>query len=345
MKIIKLPKLKKGDKVAILSPSFAAPGVWPHVYELGCQRLRDVFGLEPVEFPTTKKIGASGEERAKDLIDAFENKEIKAVIASLGGDDQITYIKNLPKKPFIDNPKPFFGYSDNTHFINHLWLCGIPSFYGGSLFTEFAMQKEMDEFTVKYLKHAFFDDGLFELKSSPIFNDIDLNWDNHSNLDKKRRYQDNDGWYWDGINNDEGITWGGCVESVDELLRHGVTIPSLDDFKDIVLFLETSEEIPNHDYFRRVLRAFGEREILKNIKGLLIGRPKAWEFNKQNSDEQKEEYKKEQREMVLEIVRKYNKNIPIIQNFDIGHTSPQICLPTGNLLKIDSTQKKITVNF
>lgn len=345
MNFVTLPKLKTGDKVAILSPSFAAPGKWPHVYELGCQRLRDIFGLEPVEFPTTKKIGASGEERAKDLIDAFKNKEIKAVIASLGGDDQITYIKNLPKKPFIDNPKPFFGYSDNTHFINHLWLCGIPSFYGGSLFTEFSMQKEMDEFTVEYLKHAFFDDGIFELKSSPIFNDIGLNWNDPETLNQKRRYQENDGWHWDGTNNSEGITWGGCVESVDELLRHGITIPSLEDFKNIVLFLETSEEIPSHDYFRRVLRALGERGILKNIKGLLIGRPKAWEFDKQNSDEQKEEYKKGQREMVLEIVRKYNQNIPIVQNLDIGHTSPQICLPVGKKIVIDSINKIIKVEF
>ena len=345
MNFVTLPKLKKGDKVAILSPSFAAPGKWPHVYELGCQRLRDVFGLEPVEFPTTKKVGASGEERSKDLIDAYENKEIKAVIASLGGDDQITYIKKLPKEPFINNPKPFFGYSDNTHFINHLWLCGIPSFYGGSLFTEFAMQKEMDEFTVEYLKHAFFDDGIFELKSSSTFNDIGLNWNDQNTLNQKRRYQENDGWYWDGINNSEGITWGGCVESVDELLRHGTVIPSLKDFENIILFLETSEEIPTHDYVRRVLRALGERGILQNIKGLLIGRPKAWEYDKPNSDEEKEEYKKGQREMVLEIVRKYNKNIPIIQNLDIGHTSPQICLPVGKKIVIDSTSKSINIEF
>jgi len=345
MKFVKLPKLKKGDKVAVLSPSFAAPGNWPWVYELGCQRLKDIFGLEPVEFPTTKKIGASGEERAKDLIDAFNSKEIRAVIASIGGDDQITYIKNLPKKPFVDNPKPFFGYSDNTHFINHLWLCGIPAFYGGHLFTEFAMQKEMDEFSVGYLKHALFDSGVFELKSSPIFNDIGLDWSDKANLNKKRRYQKNNGWYWDGNHNSKGITWGGCVESVDELLRHGVAIPNLEDFKNIVLFLETSEEIPSHDYFRRVLRALGERGILKNIQGLLIGRPKAWEFNKQNSDDKKESYKKGQREMVLEIVRKYNQEIPIIQNVDIGHTSPQICLPTGKEIIINSTKKKITIEF
>ncbi|MEO6077699.1 MAG: LD-carboxypeptidase, partial [Candidatus Andersenbacteria bacterium] len=133
----KLPKLEPGDKVAVLSPSFAAPGKFPAVYELGLQRLREVFHLEPVEFSTTKKVGASTEERAKDLIDAFENPEIKAVIATIGGDDQVTYIKDLPSEPFTKNPKPFFGYSDNTHFMNFLWLHGIPSYYGGSIMTQF----------------------------------------------------------------------------------------------------------------------------------------------------------------------------------------------------------------
>jgi len=279
------------------------------------------------------------------LIDAFENKEIKAVIASIGGDDQVTYIKNLPKEPFINNPKPFFGYSDNTHFINFLWLCGIPSFYGGHLFTEFAMQNEMDEFTIKYLKYALFENGVFELKASPVFNDIGLNWSDSTLLTQKRRYQENEGWYWNGSVNREGVTWGGCVESIDELLRHGAAIPAIQDFENIILFMETSEEIPSHDYVRRVLRAFGERGILKNIKGLLVGRPKAWEFGKPNTDEQKEEYKKGQREMVLEIVRKYNEDIPIIQNLDIGHTSPQICLPVGKKLLIDSGSKSIKVEL
>lgn len=345
MNFATLPKPKKGDKVAILSPSFAAPGKWPHVYELGCQRIRDIFGLEPVEFPTTKKIGASGEERAKDLVAAFENKEIKAIISTLGGDDQITYIKNLPKEPFINNPKPYFGYSDNTHFINHLWLCGIPSFYGGALFTEFAMQYKMDEFTIEYLNHAFFDNAIYDLKPSPIFNDINLDWNDLSTIDTKRRYQKNEGWYWDGSNNGEGVTWGGCIESIDELLRHNVDIPTLEDFENIVFFFETSEEIPSSDYVRRVIRALGEKGILKNIKAIIVGRPKAWELNQQNSDEQKVKYKKNQRETVLEIVRKYNQNIPIIQNVDIGHTAPQIPLPVGKKAYICSSDQSIRIEF
>lgn len=342
---MQLEKLKKGDRVAILSPSFAAPGKWPEVYQLGLKRLREVFGLEPVEFPCTSKIGASGDERAKDLIDAFENKEIKAVIASLGGDDQITYIKNLPQEPFINNPKPFFGYSDNTHFINHLWLCGIPAYYGGSLFTEFAMQGHMDEFTVKYLKYALFEMGELELTESEEFNDIGLSWNDPALLTTRRRYQKNDGWYWDGTEDTQGILWGGCVESIDELLRHGVRIPTLEEFKNIVLYFETSEEIPSHDYVRRVIRALGERGYLGNIRGLLVGRPKAWEFDRQNTDEQKDEYKEGQRNMILEIVRKYNKHVPIVQNMDFGHTAPQICMPSGRNVRIVSSQRKIFAEF
>lgn len=335
----------RGDKVAILSPSFAAPGKWPHVYELGLKRIREVFELEPVEFPTTSKIGASKEERAKDLIDAFENKEIKAVIASLGGNDQVTYVKNLPSEPFVNNPKPFFGFSDNTHFMNHLWLNGVPSYYGGAVLTQFAMQGEMDEFTVNYLKKALFEEGEFELDSSKKYNDIGLNWNDPETLKARRTYEDNDGWFWDGAQSAEAITWGGCLESIDELLRHGIDIPTLEQFEDIVLFAETSEEIPSHEYVRRVFRALGERGILARIKGVLIGRPKAWEFDKPNIAEEKVRYRENQRNTILETVRVYNESIPIVQNLDFGHSDPQICLPMGMTTKIDVDSKTIKINF
>ncbi|MCX6757083.1 MAG: LD-carboxypeptidase [Candidatus Nomurabacteria bacterium] len=345
MEFIKLIKLKKGDKVAIVSPSFGAPGVWPHIYELGLKRVQEVFNLEPVEFSVTKKVGASKEERSKDLINAFENKEIKGVIASLGGDDQVTYIKNLPTEPFTDNPKMFFGFSDNTHFCNFLWLNRIPSYYGASLFTQFAMQVRMDDFTVKYLNRALFEQGEFELESSDIYNDIGLNWNDVENTDKERTYEKNDGWFWDGEMDAEGVTWGGCLESIDELLRHNVQIPTLKEFENINLITETSEEITRIHYVYRVYRALGERGILGKVKGILVGRPKAWHFNKQNTTEQKAEHRKDQREAILNIVRQYNKTVPIIQNMDFGHTDPQICMPYGAKVRIVSSEKKIFAEF
>lgn len=345
MKFKKIKKLKRGDRIAIVSPSFAAPGKWPHVYELALKRVKDVFGLEPIEFQFTKKIGSTGEERSKDLVNAFENKDMKAVIASIGGNDQVTYIKNLPIKPFRKNPKMFFGYSDNSHFSNFLWLNGIPSYYGANLFTQFGMQRKMDDMTVEYLNHAFFDEGMFELKSSSTFNDVALNWDDPKNIDGERVHEKNDGWFWNGDTDVEGITWGGCLESIDEMLRNGIEIPTLKQFENIILFTETSEEMPSNEIVFRVYRALGERGILQRVKGVLVGRPKTWHFGHEQSPTERIEHRRSQRETILRAVRMYNKNIPVIQNMDFGHTDPQICIPYGKRTVVKSSEKRIFVEF
>ena len=340
-----VPKLKVGDKVAILSPSFAGAGRWPEVYKLGLQRMRDLFGLEPVEYPTTRKIGASTDERSEDLIAAFSDPKIKAVFASIGGDDQITYIKNLPSEPFVSNPKPFFGYSDNSHLANFLFLNGIPSYYGGSILTQFAMQGEMDEYTINHLKLALFTKGEFELTPSETFNDQGLSWEDVNNLTQKRQHWPNEGYIWDGTTNASGVLWGGCVESVDEMLRHNVPIPLLEQFKNIILMLETSEEIPTADYVFRVIRALGERGILANIQGVLVGRAKAWEYDNQTSAEEKSKYTKTQQETILKAVRTYNQTIPVIQNMNFGHTDPQVPMPYGGMVRINSELQKIWAQF
>jgi muramoyltetrapeptide carboxypeptidase LdcA involved in peptidoglycan recycling len=86
---------------------------------------------------------------------SFNEPEIKGVIATLRGDDQVTYIKNLPKDIFINNPKPFYGFSDNTHFANFLWLCCIPSFYGASLFTQFSMPRKLTILQMNISKNVY----------------------------------------------------------------------------------------------------------------------------------------------------------------------------------------------
>jgi muramoyltetrapeptide carboxypeptidase LdcA involved in peptidoglycan recycling len=341
----KFSKLVKGDKVAILSPSFAAPGRYPEVYKLGLERLRNIFGLVPVEYPSTSKLGASKEERSADLVAAFMDPEIKAVIATIGGDDQVTYIKNLPPEPFLNNSKPFFGYSDNSHFCNFLFLHNIPSFYGGSIFTQYAMQGEMDEYTIRYIKHALFDQGDYELVASDIFKEQGLDWDDVSLLSTKRPTWPNEGYLWDGTKNAGGILWGGCIESVDEILRHGVPLPSLEQFENIVLMLETSEELPSADYVFRVFRALGERGVLARVQGVLVGRAKAWEFDKPNTEKEKEIYRKQQQLAILKAVRLYNQEIPVVQNLNFGHTDPQIPMPYGGKVRIDTVNKKIFAEF
>src|SRR5450759_5458429 len=91
--LLRPPVLQPGDKVAILSPSWAGPGVFPHVQDLGLRRLREHLELEPVEYPTTRKIGATPRERAADVVAAFADPQISAIMASIGGDDQIQVLR------------------------------------------------------------------------------------------------------------------------------------------------------------------------------------------------------------------------------------------------------------
>lgn len=44
------PKLRPGDRVAIVSPSWAGPGAYPANHELAMRRVRELLELEPVEF-------------------------------------------------------------------------------------------------------------------------------------------------------------------------------------------------------------------------------------------------------------------------------------------------------
>lgn len=126
------PKAQPGDRIAVVSPSFAAPGFAPAVHEQAMRRLAEVTGLEPVEYPTTRQLGASPESRARDLNAAFADPQIRAVIATVGGEDQITVIGHLDADAVRADPKPFLGYSDNTNLHQWLWGNGVASFYGGS---------------------------------------------------------------------------------------------------------------------------------------------------------------------------------------------------------------------
>lgn len=101
---VSFERLQAGDKVAILSPSFAAPGRWPEVFELGLSRIRDDFSLVPVVYPSTTDLHASIDDKIRDLVEAFSDPKIKGVIATIGGDHQVTYISQLESDVFVKNP-------------------------------------------------------------------------------------------------------------------------------------------------------------------------------------------------------------------------------------------------
>jgi muramoyltetrapeptide carboxypeptidase LdcA involved in peptidoglycan recycling len=342
---VTLPKLSRGDRVAVISPSAGLPGLYPWVQDLGLERLRTVFGLDPVEYPTTRVLGSSLQARAHDVLTAFANPAHKAVFTTIGGEDQIQLLKYLDPAVLRANPKPFFGFSDNTHLVNYLWNLGIPSYYGGMIMTQLAMPGHMHELTVQSLGQALFERGEVELTPSSAFTDERESWADPITLTRPRPLQPNEGWHWDGIADGSGRLWGGCVESLIAQVAVGHYLPSSHTLQGTVLYLETSEWRPAAWILAYLLTGFGERGWLDLFQAVLVGRPQVWHYEHPLTSAAQAAYHKEQRETIIRTVRQYNAQIPIVQNLNFGHTDPQIAIPSGQQARVLTTEKRIFLSY
>ncbi|CAL9615849.1 S66 family peptidase [Streptomyces sp. enrichment culture] len=341
------PKPSPGDRVAVVSPASGLPGLFPLPYELGLERLRKEYGLEPVEYPATRKIGSSPAERAADLHAAFADPGIKAVFASIGGDDQITVLPLLDRELIRANPKPFFGLSDNTNLLAYLRNTGIVGFHGASVMVELGRPGAMHPQTADSLRAALFTPGPYELRPAERWNDVSRDWADPATFETEPGARPGTGWSWENADRVvEGRTWGGCLEILAWLLmadREIARDPA--EYDGDVLFLETSEELPAAEEVFRILRNMGERGLLGRFSALLMGRPKTWSFQHPNSPEEADRYAAEQRAAVLRAMRAYAPDTMIVFDVDLGHTDPQVVVPYGGTVRVDGPARRITVTY
>lgn len=338
--------LKPGDKIAIISPSSGMPFLFPWVYEQGLNRIRDIFKLEPIEFPSARQspeyLSQNPKLRADDINAAFNDPSIKGIIATIGGNDQVRILPYLDKKVIQANPKIFMGYSDCTNLHLYLWNLGIISYYGGAVMTQFAMGDGMQEYTMQSIVKALFHPPLGKVFPSSEYSDADLDWADKNNLSQKRPMYPNEGWYWHNESDSviQGKLWGGCLEVLDLHLSIKKYLPDPDQLDQAVLFVETSEEMPSEGFVYRFFAALGELNLLKRFKAVLMAYPKA-QFCDRQPSEGKEAFIVNQRNAVKNALNDYNSDLLVVFNMNFGHTDPQLILPSGGDVKIDCKAKTI----
>jgi len=339
-------KLAVGDRVAVLSPSWAGPGVFPHVQELGLQRLRTHFGLEPVEYPTTRRVDASPQDRADDIHAAFADPEISAIMASIGGEDQIKVLRHLDPTVLQAHPKAFFGYSDSTNLLNYLWNLGIAGYYGGSTMVHLGRHGALNPVTGSSLRTALFETGTVELDPVAEFTDEHGRWEEPEALDVAPRLRPAPPWTWRGEPlSITGRTWGGCLEIIDVQLRVGRYLLEPDVYAGCVLLLETSEEMPSAGEVYRILMCMGERGLLGMFAAVVVAKPKAWDSERRETLQQRAAYTEAQRESVIRALDEYNPGVPTVFGLDFGHTDPQVILPMGGQMTVDGTTQKVYATY
>lgn len=351
--MIKPKKLKEGDTIALITLSSAGAYKHPARYAIGKKQIEDSLKLKIIETPNATKskdfIYNNPSERLNDLIWAFKNPEVKAIVSITGGDDSIRLLDFLKKK-HLDiirkNPKIFIGMSDTTTTSFLCLKAGIVSFYGPCVLFGLAENGGIDEYTIKYLKKALFEsEPIVKIENNPNGWTLDrISWE-ISNI-KRKMQKPMQMKFLQGRGISEGTLIGGCMDVI-EFLKETRLWPSKEIWKDAILLFETSENKPSPDQVKYWLRNYGAQGILNSIKGIIFGIPGGdINYDDPNYDTKLKEHLDtfdKYDEVFLQVCKEYKANIPIVTRIQIGHIAPMLTLPLGIKAQIDCDKKEIKI--
>ncbi|WP_205700124.1 S66 peptidase family protein [Erysipelothrix sp. HDW6C] len=331
--------LKNGDCVAAVSLSWGGAGdpdiCWR--YDAGVDYIKANLGLTVI--PMTHTLNGSEylynnpQARAQDLMDAYNDPQIKAIIACIGGDDSIRMLPYIDYDVIRNNPKPFIGYSDST--ITHLisYKAGVQSFYGPSILAEFAENGGMFSYSQKAFSRALMSDAMIgNVAPSEGWTSERVEWlETNKNIIKVLNPHEG----YDcvqGQGKTTGHLLGGCVEVLNTAKGTDI-FPSLRDFNESILFLETSELMSPPWYLEDFLRSLGIMGVLHQLAGLLFGKP--------YDNVHYQAY----RDTIQKVLAEFNcETLPVIMNVNFGHTEPMICIPYGAFATLDLDDGSIVID-
>jgi muramoyltetrapeptide carboxypeptidase LdcA involved in peptidoglycan recycling len=310
------------------------------------RRLAEATGLIPVEYPTTRQVGATPAARAADINAAFADPGIRAILAVVGGEDQITVIPHLDAEAARTDPKPFLGTSDNTNLHHWLWGNGIASFYGGSSQVHLGPGPAVDDIHSRSLRAALLTGEHLEITDPGESEDIGIDWADPHALESFGEREPTEPWSWYGPSRSvTGATWGGCIEVLEWILTAGRFVFPAEALDGGVLLLETSEELLPARNVGWIVRALGERGILRAVDAVLVARPPVSDHTRRPSAPERSRLRHEQRDVIAEVVARYNPDAVVCVGVPFGHTRPQWILPHGGIVTVDGTEHRILADY
>lgn len=300
--------LKKGDKIAIISP---AGSVEPAQLEKGLEMIKSK-GYEPVlgknlytKFSNGYNYAGTESERLKDINWALNDSKISAIWASRGGYGCQHLLEGLNLKEFAKNPKWYIGYSDNTAIQSYLLKKGFVSINGQTIKTSsFGVTTESYDLIFDILKGKRPE---YSLKS----------------------HQRNK------LGNIEGELIGGNLALVYALLGTKYSF----DFNDKILFIE---EIGEKFYaLDRMMMSLELAGVFKKIKGLIIGGMTNMGDEKDNS-QYEESFDEFAFKLISDRISKYH--FPVVFGFPNGHIKDNRPLIIGSEIKM-KIDDKVKIEF
>lgn len=238
--MIKPEKLKKGDTIGFIAPSYKAKR---DPIERSAENLRKLgYKVKFSEnlFSETNEYAGSIEERAADLNAMAADPEVKMIYFG-GGEVGNELLPFVDYENIKNNPKIFLSYSDSTTLLNAInKQTGLVTFYGSS---------------PRFFENEPTDYTLLNIEKRLCSNDLD--------------YVKNSEWRVVTPGKAEGTLVGGY-------LINFATLLGLEWYKDlpdedIILFIEDHEKFSNAAMISKWFTMLEHKGVFKRAKALIFG--------------------------------------------------------------------------
>ena len=319
-------KLKPGSHIRVIAPSRSFKIISEETREIAKKRFADM-GISVSYSKHCDEIddfvSSSIASRLEDLHEAFADKSVDGILTAIGGFNTNQLIDKIDYTLIKNNPKILCGFSDITCLCHAITAKTDVVTYSGPHFSSFGMVHGFD-YTLDYFKKCLLENNPYQVIPAKEFSNDEWFMDQ-----EKRNFTPNSGFWVINKGNGsefEGKLVGGHVRCLSSL--QGTEFwPSLEN---TILFLEEDEET-NAVLFDRLLQSLIHQADFKHVKALIIGR-----FKPES---------KIDRNLLEQIIhtKEALKELPVIANFDIGHSTPIITYPIGGRISLKMREDELPI--
>lgn len=241
---MKPERLKKGDTIGIIAPSEPITEKYKEYMKNSIKIFEDMgfkVKLSKNIFKNTWGYSETPEEKASDINDMFSDKEVKAIISAVGGDNSFNCLGLIDYENIKKNPKIICGYSDATNYLDAIYTkTGLITYQHLEMID--LGRKSKKDFELSQFKKTLIDGTL-------------------GDIDKNSKYKTLQKGCVDGV------IVGGNVPSMVTLLN----TEYFPDLTDKILFLEVYASSTDFDLADRYIGILKYHGVFDKIKGLWIG--------------------------------------------------------------------------
>ncbi|NPC91943.1 LD-carboxypeptidase [Bacillus sp. WMMC1349] len=314
--MIKPTKLHFEDTIGVISTSSPVAALCPRRFDRGIEELKRLGFKVKVGRNALKKNGhlaGTVTERLKDFHELIDDKEVKAIINTIGGYNSNQLIDKIDYDLIRENPKIIMGYSDFTAVLLAIHKkTNMITYLGPSILPQFGEYGGIFDYTLQSFKNTLMSSSPKQeiLPSSHWTSEL-LAWDKDDN--RKRKLVLNQG----PKILKKGVMHGEIIAGNMGTLLSLAGTDFIPAFDNKILFIEDDEnESPaTIDRYLTHMRHLG---VFEKISGLVLGR-----FHlKVNLSTPKTLFS-----IINQATEGYD--FPIVIDVDFGHTDPMLTLPNG----------------